>query len=223
MGKTKNVINLEAYYTRRANEYEDIYKRPERQNNLRSLESILRSLFRDRHVLEIACGTGYWTQYIAKSASTIVATDISKEVLNLAKSKNYQSCSVTFQQTDAYSMEKVGDNFNAGFCGFWWSHIPLTRRTQFLEIFHSKLNPGALVVMIDNNYVEGSSTPVSRKDEEGNTYQVRKLKDGTRYEVLKNFPEESNLHNFFEKVGENIQINNLTYYWLLKYNLKKSP
>jgi demethylmenaquinone methyltransferase/2-methoxy-6-polyprenyl-1,4-benzoquinol methylase len=120
-------------------------------------------------------------------------------------------------------MEKVGDNFNAGFCGFWWSHIPLTRRPQFLEIFHSKLNPGALVVMIDNNYVEGSSTPVSRKDEEGNTYQVRKLKDGTRYEVLKNFPEESNLHNFFEKVGENIQINNLTYYWLLKYNLKKSP
>ena len=223
MEKTKNVINLEAYYTRRANEYEDIYKRPERQNNLRSLESILRSLFRDRHVLEIACGTGYWTQYIANSASTIVATDISKEVLNLAKSKNYQSCSVTFQQTDAYSMEKVGDNFNAGFCGFWWSHIPLTRRTQFLEIFHSKLNPGALVVMIDNNYVEGSSTPVSRKDEEGNTYQVRKLKDGTRYEVLKNFPEESNLHNFFEKVGENIQINNLTYYWLLKYNLKKSP
>jgi len=223
MEKTKNVENLEAYYTRRANEYEDIYKRPDRQKDLLSLESILRSLFRDRHVLEIACGTGYWTQYIAKSASTIVATDISKEVLNLAKSKNYQSCSVTFQETDAYSLEKVGDNFSAGFCGFWWSHVPITRRTEFLKIFHSKLNPGALVVMIDNNYVEGSSTPVSRKDEEGNTYQVRKLKDGTRYEVLKNFPEESNLHNFFEKVGENIQINNLTYYWLLQYNLKKFP
>jgi SAM-dependent methyltransferase len=223
MEKTKNVKNLEAYYTRRANEYEDIYKRPERQNNLRSLESILRSLFRDRHVLEIACGTGYWTQYIAKSASTIVATDISKEVLNLAKSKNYQSCSVTFQETDAYSLEKVGDNFNAGFCGFWWSHIPLTRRTQFLEIFHSKLYFGARVVMIDNNYVAGNSTPISRRDEEGNTYQIRKLKDGARYEVLKNFLGEDELRNSFEKVGEDIRITNLTYYWLLQYNLKKFP
>jgi len=223
MGKTKNVKNLEAYYTRRANEYEGIYSKPERQEDLRPLKSIIGSIFRDHRVLEIACGTGYWTRYIAESATSIVATDVSKELLDLAISKKYHSCSITFQQTDAYSMEKVGDNFNAGFCGFWWSHIPLTRRTQFLEIFHSKLNPGALVVMIDNNYVEGSSTPVSRKDEEGNTYQVRKLKDGTRYEVLKNFPEESNLHNFFEKVGENIQINNLTYYWLLKYNLKKSP
>ncbi len=222
----KNSIHqneLELYYTQRANEYEDIYKRPERQKDLRSLEPLIGSLFRDRHVLEIACGTGYWTQYIAKNASSIVATDISKEVLNLAKSRNYQSCSVTFQETDAYSLEKVGDNLSAGFCGFWWSHVPITRQTEFLKIFHSKLNSDALVVMIDNNYVEGSSSPVSRRDEEGNTYQIRKLKDGARYEVLKNFPGEDELRNSFEKVGENVRITKLAYYWILQYNPKKFP
>jgi ubiquinone/menaquinone biosynthesis C-methylase UbiE len=223
MKRSNRSKNLELYYSRRANEYEDIYIRPERQNDLRSLKSVIRSIFRERNVLEIACGTCYWTQVIAENARAIMATDISKELLNLAKSKNYHPCSVTFQETDAYSLENVGDNFSAGFCGFWWSHVPITKRTEFLEIFHSKLNPGALVVMIDNNYVEGSSTSISRRDKEGNTYQIRKLKDGTRYEVLKNFPEAEDLSKFFKEVGENIQITNLTYYWLLQYDLKNSP
>ena len=41
------------------------------------------------------------------------------------------------------------------------------------------------MVYVDNRYVAGSSTPISRRDEFGNTYQLRSLKDGTHYEVLK--------------------------------------
>ena len=37
------------------------------------------------------------------------------------------------------------------------------------------------MVFIDNRYVEGSSTPISARDDEGDTYQDRTLEDGARF------------------------------------------
>jgi hypothetical protein len=45
-------------------------------------------------------------------------------------------------------------------------------------------------VLLDNLYVPGSSTPISRTDETGDTYQLRALASGETFEVLKNFPTE---------------------------------
>jgi ubiquinone/menaquinone biosynthesis C-methylase UbiE len=54
--------NLISYYRDRANEYEQIYSKPERQNDLKRIGSILHEEFFGKTVLEIACGTGYWTE-----------------------------------------------------------------------------------------------------------------------------------------------------------------
>jgi SAM-dependent methyltransferase len=221
MKRSKSSEDLELYYKQRAKEYEDIYKRPERQDDLRSLKTIISSILQDRNVLEIACGTGYWTQFIAESATSILATDLNRDILNLARSKSYHTCPIKFLKSDAYLLENVREKFSAGFCGFWWSHVPMSRRAEFLKVFHSRLGHDALVVMIDNNYVDGSSTPISRKDREGNTCQIRKLKTGQEYEILKNFPEENKLRRLFEEFGENIRFTNLTYYWLLQYTVKR--
>ena len=222
MNRSKSSEDLELYYKQRAKEYEDIYKRTERQDDLRSLRTIIGSIFQGRNVLEIACGTGYWTQYISECAVSILATDLNRDVLNPARSKNYHNCPVKFLKSDAYSLENVRNKFSAGFCGFWWSHVPISRRAEFLKVFHNRLDPDALVVMIDNNYVDRSSTPISRKDQQGNTYQIRKLKTGQEYEVLKNFPNENELRQLFEEVGENIRLTNFTYYWLLQYTVIRS-
>ncbi len=53
--------------------------------------------------------------------------------------------------------------------------------------------------MLDNKYVTGSSTPISRTDAHGNTYQNRPLKDGSTHEVLKNFPSHLQLQSVAEK------------------------
>lgn len=53
--------DLRAYYARRAVEYEAIYAQPERQADLRTLEAALPACFSGRSVLEVACGTGWWT------------------------------------------------------------------------------------------------------------------------------------------------------------------
>ena len=109
---------------------------------------------------------------------------------------------------------------HAGFAGFFWSHIPIHKIEIFLNIFHSKLEPGAKVVFIDNLFVQGSSTPISRTDEEKNTFQLRKLDKGKEFEVLKNFPTEDQLRSILKKYSDNVKIMKLDYYWVAEYILK---
>ena len=205
------------YYARRAAEYERVYQKPERQADLRRIEALVSTAFPGARVLEVACGTGYWTQFIARSAGHVLATDVSPEVLAVAGQKDYGACQVERVRSDAYSLANVPAGFDAGFHGFWWSHVPVERVAEFLSTFHAKLRPNAKVVMIDNRYVEGSSTPLSRRDDRGNTYQLRTLADGSGHEVLKNFPSPDDLTRALAPLTVAPTIRQLAYYWTAEY------
>jgi demethylmenaquinone methyltransferase/2-methoxy-6-polyprenyl-1,4-benzoquinol methylase len=211
------------YYAQRAAEYERIYCKPERQVDLCTLKEFLSCAFPQEQVLEVACGTGYWTQFIAKSAKAILATDFNSNVIDLARRKNFGACHVKFAEADAYSLYTISGDHTAGFHGFWWSHVPTNKIRQFLSVFHPKLPIGAKVVMIDNAYVEGSSTPISRQDSDGNTYQLRRLDDGSEYEVLKNFPSNSDLHASLSAYATDIRVNRLHYFWIAEYKTIEMP
>lgn len=213
--------DLRAYYARRAQEYERIYAKPERQSDLQTLHETLPSLLAGRHVLEVACGTGYWTQQVSARARTVLATDINEEVLELARQKSYPRANVTFERADTYALSAISGDLDAGFAAFWWSHIPKARLQAFLDQFHSKLKSDAVVVLVDNCYVEGSSTPISRTDASGNTYQIRVLGNGDQYEVLKNFPTEWELKEVVDGVSEGFEYQRLDYYWYVRYRMKK--
>ncbi len=205
------------YYAQRAAEYERIYHKPERQEDLRVLRKLVEQEFAGATVFEVACGTGYWTEVLARSAGEVVSTDINEEVLAIARTKPAGSCRVEFLREDAYELPRLRTLFNAGFSGFWWSHIPKSRLREFLLNFHRVLRPGARVMFIDNRFVEGSSTPIARTDDGGNTYQIRQLDDGSAHEVLKNFPTESELRATVTDLAEHVSVQLLPYYWVLSY------
>jgi demethylmenaquinone methyltransferase/2-methoxy-6-polyprenyl-1,4-benzoquinol methylase len=208
---------LAEYYARRAAEYERIYAKPERQADLAVLRARLAKAFAGRKVLEIACGTGWWTQVIASAAAEVSALDAGEEVLAIARAKDYPSGRVTFSVGEAYALPDLGRRHNALFAGFWWSHVPRTRLDEFLRGAARAVAPGALMVFLDNRYVEGSSTPIARRDVEGNSYQVRTLEDGSTHEVLKNFPTEGELIRNASRHGWGANVELLPYYWLLTY------
>ena len=105
------------------------------------------------------------------------------------------------------------------FGGFIWSHIKLQELDSFIDKVNDLVLPGRTIVLIDNNYVEGNSTAVIDKDEFGNTYQKRKLKDGSTHLVLKNFPtKEFTLEKLKNKVKE-LSFTNFGYYWILIYSI----
>jgi len=219
---TQSDSALAGYYARRAQEYERIFQKPERQGDLRALRSFVVEAFAGRHVLEIACGTGYWTQALARSAASVTAIDINDEVLEIARAKPIVGDKVVLQRADAYALPVFPQPFSGGLAGFWWSHVPKARLRSFLIGLHRALAPGATMVFIDNAYVEGSSTPVSRRDADGNTYQRRTLDDGSVHEVLKNFPTEEELRRTVDGLASNVRVGFLPHFWILTYVPKKA-
>ena len=149
------------YYRRRAQEYERIYEKPERQTDLGALGEWVQRELAGHDVLEIACGTGYWTHVCAPVARSVLALDLAEETLEIARAKEYPFGKVRFGTADAYHLEEVPGSFTAGLACFWWSHVPRERIPEFLEGWHRRLGPGAHVLLLDNRFVEGSSTPVS--------------------------------------------------------------
>jgi demethylmenaquinone methyltransferase/2-methoxy-6-polyprenyl-1,4-benzoquinol methylase len=209
---------LSRYYAARAREYERIYDKPERQPDLERLKRAIPRYFAGADVLEIACGTGYWTQFIAPVARKVTAIDINAETLAIARSKPIPPERIKFEVRDVYDLPR-DETFTAAFAGFWWSHVPRADLGGFIGSLHRALRPGATVVVLDNRYVEGSSTPVSRVDADGNSYQRRRLDDGSEHEVLKNFPTETELRSALDSFASAIEYTAYDHYWLLKYEV----
>ena len=209
--------DLTRYYAERAREYERIYDKPERQADLAWLRKELPTMFAGRRVLEIACGTGYWTQHLAREARAVVGLDINDETLKIARSKELAPGRVTLTIADAYAPPDDLGQFDGAFAGFWWSHVPIRDRRRFFQGLDRRLAPGATVAVLDNLYVEGSSTPITRRDAEGNSYQARQLENGSEHEVLKNFPTGAELSADIAGLGENPIFTALQHYWLFTY------
>ena len=160
---------MQSYYAARAGEYDTVYQKPERQADLRQIEQWLPTVLAGETVLEVACGTGYWTQFLAPVASSIVAIDAAPETL---------------------------------------------------RGLNSALEPGARVVLLDNLFVANSSSAIAEQDPSGNTYQLRKLGDGSTHRVLKNFPSEAQLRALVEAGrGESAAYRTWQFYWALEYRV----
>jgi demethylmenaquinone methyltransferase/2-methoxy-6-polyprenyl-1,4-benzoquinol methylase len=211
---------LVEYYRRRAGEYEAIYEKPERQADLARLRQAIPARLARRRVLEIACGTGYWTVLVARAAKSVVATDLAEEPMRIARSKDYGDCNVRFELADAYALAPSLGRFDGALAIFWWSHVPHARVAAFLDSLHARLEPGARVVLMDNRYIDGSSTPIAERDADGNTYQLRQLADGSDHRVLKNFPTEADLQAVLAPYARAFRYEALQYYWLAEYELK---
>ena len=209
--------SLKQYYAARAREYESIYEKPERQPDLRKLERLLPDMLAGRRVLELACGTGYWTQFLVRRAASVAAVDASTETLALAAAKALPPERLELRVADVYALPQELGAFDGAFAGFWWSHVPVRDQVRFLQSLDRRLSAGARVVLLDNLYVAGNSTPISHRDGDGNSYQRRRLADGSEHMVLKNFPTESELHSAIGQYGRNFHFVRLEYYWLFVY------
>jgi len=208
--------SLQSYYAARAWEYDHIYSKPERQTDLRAIEGWLPPRFADKRVIEVASGTGYWTQFIAPVAAHVLALDSAIETITIAKTRVPER-KVSFLVGDAYSIPQHIGQFEAAFTGFWFSHVPKSKQRDFLLGLSARLEPGANVVLLDNRYVEGSSSSLTSRDADGNTFQTRKLGDGSTHTILKNFPTDTELRELVSGLGERPELTRWQYYWAFEY------
>lgn len=214
---------MQAYYAKRAHEYEEIYTRddPARQQELQTISALLKTALQNKIVLEIACGTGYWTIIASQTAQEIMATDAVQEVLDIAKSKTY-ACPVMFAQADAYKLSFSKNKFTGGLANFWFSHIPKEKIGSFLKNLHRVLHSGATIVMVDNNFVKGVGGEFIKKPNDENTYKLRTLKNGEKNLILKNYYSLEELMDIFKKYDKSFSKKNIFYgkcFWQVTYCL----
>jgi len=192
------------YYAARAPVFDETagYNDPEAERLRAPIRSRYRGLFQGQDVLEVACGTGYWTAVIGELANSVLATDINPSVISIARSKCRHLNNVRFQLADACSLEGVPAGFTAALGMWWWSHIPKQSMRSFLLALHSKLNSGSLVVFNDQLPYPG---PERRQDTEGNTLELRSLPDGRAFWVMKNFPTKEELTMLLKDIAVDLE------------------
>ena len=212
---------MAAYYARRAAEYERVYAGPRWQDDLAVLHPRVAQFAAGRLVLEIACGTGFWIERAAERARGVHATDLNEDTLALARAKTY-TAPVTFERRDAYAAaaREAAPRFDAGLAGLWLSHVDLGRMDEFLRAFHSHLGSGAKVMMFDERATaERPNPPASRTDAAGNRYEMRRLLDGTPFEIVKNLFDCARLEALVGPHAARLTCRELRYFWLLEYVL----
>lgn len=214
---------LKDYYKSHTPIYDSVYQYPERQFDLRILESMAASQMAGLDVLEIAAGTGYWSQFIAPKASSLLCIDNNDVTLKqIARRTNNRQPPLTIktQVVDLLHLENIQQKFNGCFAGLWLSHIPKQDWPALFESIHRLLVPGSKVMLIDNGLKQCDRLPISFTDALGNNYQDRKLDDGSIHRVIKNFPTQKELVDLIKDSSSEHFYQQLEHFWLFHYRVK---
>lgn len=219
----KEIEDLKRYYSNRAKEYDETagYEDPVAEKIRKEIKLRHQKYFKEHDILEIACGTGFWTEVIAETANSVLAIDISKKMISIAKKRLTKYKDVGFKIVDAYLLDDIKGNFSAAYAHWWWSHIPKSKIRNFLLNLHKKLISRAFVLFADHlpHYLEKEIRVIYNRD--GDRLEERILKNRKKYLVIKNFPTKKEIYSYLSGLAKNINFQEYEGYWELYYDVMK--
>jgi 2-polyprenyl-3-methyl-5-hydroxy-6-metoxy-1,4-benzoquinol methylase len=199
-----------AYYRARAAEYDEWFLRTGRydrgvshriawQAELAAVEQSLREHIVGGEVLELACGTGLWTQQLAQLNRRVMAVDSSAEAIALNRARTH-SDHIHYVLADLFSWIPPPAQFDAVFFGFWLSHVPADRFEAFWAMVRAALRPNGRVFWIDS-LLDPSSTAHDHGPLDHSGVARRRLNDGREFRVVKMFYEPADLEQRLSRLG----------------------
>lgn len=199
-----------AYYRARAGEYDEWFLRTGRydrgpehrsawQAEVAVVEEALREHLTGKRVLELACGTGLWTQRLIQVHQRVVAVDASPEVIEINRRRN-RSGRVHYVVADLFAWTPPPGEFDAVFSGFWLSHVPADRFEAFWATVRTALRPTGRVFWVDSLW-EPTSTASDHAPIDHSGIVRRRLNDGREYQIVKVFYEPSQLQERLADIG----------------------
>jgi len=220
--KDKDIEAVARYYAQLAPDYELQEQDEEREEDLEEVADGVAGLIAGQRVLELACGTGRWTEMLVDEAEHVIAVDINEAMLEQARERGLDEEQVSFIQADALDLPADLDLADVGvvFIGFWWSHLTRDVGERLLASLRKRVAKAAQLIILDDNYVEGLSLPVARTDAQGNTWQLVTTPDGERFELPKSYPTDSSLRKRFANVAREIRVARWDTVWVLTCRLK---
>ena len=181
-----------AYYDARAREYDKSIQgiggspQPEYEEANREWLQIvwaLRKLGPVNDVLELACGTGIWTQQLRVISRSVTAIDGASEMIEINRAKAGTEA-IEYQCVDLFHWEP-DKQYDLVFFAFWLSHVPPPHLSTFLNKVFRATKPGGRVFIVDE---PKSDSNISGPNTEG-LYQERTLQDGRSFRIVKVYYE----------------------------------
>jgi 2-polyprenyl-3-methyl-5-hydroxy-6-metoxy-1,4-benzoquinol methylase len=210
MSKSDSLLQEQIdYYRERASEYDEWFFRQGRYDRgeahrqqwfaeIAEVEAFLRATNPAENVLELACGTGLWTQHLATVATHVTAVDASPEVIALNQIR-VNSKSVEYIVADLFNWTPTR-KFDLIFFGFWLSHVPMDRFTDFWQMLKDSLKHNGRVFFVDS-LLSNTSPAVNHAKLHQDGYSERKLNDGRIFQVVKIFHEPTQLEKSLQELG----------------------
>jgi 2-polyprenyl-3-methyl-5-hydroxy-6-metoxy-1,4-benzoquinol methylase len=206
-----------SYYRARAPEYDDWWQRLGRfdrgeeellewRRQVGVVDGALATFGATGSVLELAGGTGWWTERLASTAENLTVVDSSPEALSLNQERVGRS-DVSYVAADIFDWH-AESHYDVVFFSFWLSHVPRARFGEFWLHLRSCLTPSGRVFLIDNR---NDPQPATRlKDPFVLKYDtdmhVRRLVDGSEHRVVSVMYEPDELQSLIEGEGWTAEI-----------------
>ncbi|MEO6080037.1 MAG: methyltransferase domain-containing protein [Steroidobacteraceae bacterium] len=211
------------YYRARAAEYDQWWLRQGRYDrgaklNARWFEeaavvsSALSSFQPAGRVLELACGTGIWSEKLLPFASKLTAVDGSQEMLALNEAR-LGSPLVRYVAADLFQW-RPAEQFDVVFFSFWLSHVPPEYFAAFWQLVQSCLAPGGRVFLVDSRHEQTSTAADHRLPHPEATVLHRRLNDGREFQIYKVFYHPAELAERLRQLGWHFDIHQTDHYYI---------
>lgn len=198
------------YYSRRAFEYDEWWTRKGRYNrgpqqtqawqmNIDAFKEALSESAPLGSVLELACGTGIWTDYLASRSTKVHAIDASLEMLKIAQQR-VPTENVHFEMADLFEWQP-GKAYDTIFFSFWLSHVPDEKLESFFKMVNMGLKPNGRLIILDSRPNPMSSAIDHPEENIERTISIRRLNDGSEYSIFKRFFTMDTLADLLDSNG----------------------
>ena len=219
---TDNQLRLldeqKAYYHARAPEYDEWWLRSGRHDRgpefrrrwiaeTNEVRAALAAFGAYGRILEIACGTGWWTQQLAEGAKEVTALDASSEMLERCRAR-VETAGLGAERV-RYLLADIWEwtperRYDEVFFGFWLSHVPDERFDAFWELVDAALAPGGRVFFVDSASPGGSSGASGQGDTRET--ELRELSGGRRFEIVKRYYQPRQLRERLAALGWDFEV-----------------
>jgi len=206
------------YYRSCASEYDDWFFRRGRYDRgaevtgrwfeqVEQVRQALRAVPLDHcEVVELAPGTGLWTQEIAGRARHPTAVDASVEMIELNRARlGPIAAKVDFIVGDLFTWTPSREFDAVVFC-FWISHVPAKRLGAFLERVSRMIRPGGSVFFLDGLREQTSTARDHVLPSSDGELMTRRLDDGREFSIVKNFWDSRDLESRCAQVGLQVSV-----------------
>ena len=197
------------YYEARASEYDEWWLRKGRYDrgaaengpwfdDVAAVEAALTDFAPRGRILELAGGTGIWSEKLLPFTQELTVVDGSPESLrrNCAR---LGSAAVRYIEGDLFAWQPE-QRFDIVFFSFWLSHVPESLFREFWRLVESCLAPGGRVFFIDSVRLQASTSVDQSVPSSGNV-MARKLNDGRSFHVFKIYYDPSALERRLGELG----------------------